>query len=243
MTMQVAMKGKDGIILASDTRSTEEPALRDNEFWNGGRLGPNVHKIKIDHEKGIAISGAWDMKSAGYIARKIISDLTIEMSNAGGIEDAIQGIALDIPATYRRRVQCLVVLTRPTLQIIWLQGIVQGGEWKVDCRKFLDLMIAGDNTNAAIFWAERYYLQNHWIKKPMKRLVPLAAHMICSAHFMNSFGIDGLEMVLCSSSGIQRLSDKSIETLKNKADEWDKEIENRILAHNQGYKYAPKTDG
>jgi hypothetical protein len=150
------------------------------------------------------------MKTAGYIARKIISDLTIEMSTPDEIEDAIQRIALHIPAGLRRRVQCLVVLTRPLLQILWLQGVVQGGEWKVDCRKFLDLMIAGDNTNAALFWAERYYLQSRWIKKPMKRLVPLAAHMISSAHYLNTSGINGLEMVLCGpSEDVPRLVESS----------------------------------
>jgi hypothetical protein len=245
MTMQVAMRAKDGIILASDTRATEIPELRENEFWAGGRYGHNVRKIKISHERGMAISCAWDIKTAAYIAQKIISDLTDdEMSRPDEIEGAIERICANTPASIgRKNAQCLVVLTRPLLQIFWLQGIVQGGEWRADCRKFTDLAIAGDSTNAAIFWAERYYSQDRWIKKTMKRILPLAAHMICSAHYLNTSGVGGLEMVLCSSVEIKRLSDKTIEDLEDKAEEWDKEIGNRFLTHQQTYKYAPKADG
>jgi hypothetical protein len=50
-------------------------------------------------------------------------------------------------------------------------------------------------------------------------------------------------MVLCSSVEIKRLSDKTIEDLEDKAEEWDKEIGNRFLTHQQTYKYAPKADG
>jgi hypothetical protein len=240
MTMQIAMKAKDGIILASDTRSMENPELRENEFWAAGRYGPNVRKIKISHEKGIAISMAWDLVTAGYIARRIISDLTVETSAPDGIEDIISQIGASVPVSGRKRAQCLIVLTRPILQILFLQVMVQCGEWKVDCRKFTDFAIAGDNTNAAIFWAERYYLQNRWTTKPMKRLIPLAAHLICSAHYLNTSGIGGLEMVLSSPTGIQRLSDKSIEALEDKAEGWDKGIGDLFLNHHQQYKYTPK---
>jgi hypothetical protein len=242
MTMQIAMRAKDGIILASDTRSMEDPELRENEFWNGGRYGPNVRKIKISHEKGIAISGAWDMKTAGYIAGKIISDLTDEMSTPDGIENVIERIGANVPVTERRRAQCIIVLTRPILQILWLQVAIRGGEWKVDCRKFTDLAIAGDNTNAAIFWAERYYSQCRWIRKPMKRLVPLAAHMISSAHYLNTAGIGGLEIALCGPTGIRRLSNKSIEALEDKAAKWDSAIGNLFLNYQQRFTYEKKAE-
>jgi len=71
MTMQVGMVGTDGVLIASDTRWMNTPRLRNNQFWAGGRYTFNSPKIRISHERGIAISCAKDMETARHVANEI----------------------------------------------------------------------------------------------------------------------------------------------------------------------------
>jgi hypothetical protein len=101
--------------------------------------------------------------------------------------------------------------------------------------------IAGDQTNLACFWADRY-CQRRQLQK-VESLIPLAAHTILSAGSLNSAAIDGLEIVVCDDSGIRRLSDDSIIELQNKSREWDEQIGNLILGYTQKFTYAPHVIG
>jgi hypothetical protein len=92
--------------------------------------------------------------------------------------------------------------------------------------------VAGDVTNAAIYWAERY---------PeiltVEQLIPLAAHLIVSSHHLNTAGIGGLEIVRCDASGIRQLSLESTRELVQKANEWDGTIRDLFLKYQQQYTY------
>jgi hypothetical protein len=98
--------------------------------------------------------------------------------------------------------------------------------------------ITGDNVNPAIFWAEAYYR-----KRPIKSLIPLAAHLIVSAETLNIGSISGLEVVFCDQFGFHRLSDESLTELSLKAHEWDKQIGDLFLTHRQEFGDAPNVIG
>lgn len=89
-----------------------------------------------------------------------------------------------------------------------------------------------------MFWSERYYQP-----LPIRRLIPLAAHLIVAAHELNTAGISGLEIVLCDASGLHRLSGDSIRELESKANEWDRDIGDLFLNHEQQISYAPNVVG
>jgi hypothetical protein len=78
MTMQVGMVGTNGVLIASDTQWTNTPRLRTNESWFGARGHYNANKVLISHERGMAISAARSMETAGHVAHQIISDLKDE---------------------------------------------------------------------------------------------------------------------------------------------------------------------
>jgi hypothetical protein len=78
---------------------------------------------------------------------------------------------------------------------------------------------------------------------PVEKLVPLAAHLVCQSHYMNTATISGLEIVLCTASGIRRLSDESIAALEKQSADWDKAIGDFFLSHSQQFTYAPDVAG
>jgi len=233
MTMQAGMVGTDGILIASDTQWTNSPMLTDRS-WAGGRHGFNSPKIIINHERGMAISCARDMETARHVAREI-SGLKEEGLNrpTEAIEEII---ARTLPAAVeqKKEAHCLIALTRPAPQLLLFQFGTLNGKWGPICQKMETKGIAGDTLNAAIFWVERYYKS-----RPIEQLVPLAAYLIISASKLNTAMISGLEVVLCTSTSIRRISDDSIHELKQKANEWDRRISDMFLDHRQQFTYAP----
>jgi hypothetical protein len=239
MTMQVGMVGTDGVLIASDTQWTNSPRLRMDELWAGGRTRFNAHKVVINHERGIAVPRARGMETASHVANEIITNLSQEewMYPISAIE-ALGAKALVVAEDKRDDAQCLIALVRPVPQLFLFQFGALHGVWGPICHKMQSIGIAGDNLNSAIFWAEKYYK-----KLPVEQLVPLAAHLIGAAHKLNNATISGLEIVLCTPSGIRRLSDESIHALELKTNEWDKSIGELFLNHRQHFIFAPNMAG
>jgi hypothetical protein len=239
MTMQIGMVGTDGILIASDTQWTNNPRLRMNELWAGGRYRSNAHKIVISHDRGMVVSRARSMETAGHVANEIISNLREdEWPYPIGAIELLGTKVLGLTEDKRDEAQCLIALIRPTPQLFLFQFGTINGSWGAICNKLQSFGIAGDNLNSAIFWAERYYE-----KRPVQDLVPLAAHLIGVSHRLNTATISGLEIVLCTVTGIRRLSDDSIRELEAAANEWDCNIGELLLKHPQQLTYAPNALG
>jgi hypothetical protein len=243
MTMQVGMVGTDGVLIASDTRWTNTPILRINQPWLGARGGYNANKIIISHERGMAISSARAMETAGTVAHKIISGLKDEDFEYPiiPIERIGETVLASTVRQERNDAQCLVALVRPSPQLLLFQFGHINNEYDSICQQMKSYAIAGDNLNAAIFWAERYYPREP--KLPIQQLIPLAAHLVVCAERLNSATISGLEIVLCDLSGIHRLSDSSIEQLESRARENDVSIGRTLLNGSQQFSYAPNVAG
>jgi len=235
MTMQVGMVGTDGVLIASDTKWYKVPRVSD-EFWMGDK--PRVSffspKIIIDYQRGIAISRANNMEVAEEVAKQIIEHLP----QGTNLETAIQEIGervLESAQWDRLEVQCMVAFSKPTPELfLFTSGPTREGKRGAIVRKMERYVFAGDNVNPATFWVERYYR-----RLPVKKLIPLAAHFIASASKLSSAAIDGLEIVFCDKSGPHRLDADSIGKLQAMPDEWDKQIENLFLSHEQEFTYAP----
>ena len=229
MTMQVAMVGTDGIILASDTRWMETGAVRQTG---------DSSKIILSHERGMAIACARNLDTARLVARDIVSLLKDDEFNDPEIP--IERIAAKhiTQTSDRRDVQCLVVLAKPKIRLFFLETGISGGEVRPVCVSETTKRVAGDNLNAAIFVTERYYT-----KRSIHELIPLSAHLIVAASKLNPGGIGGLEIVLCDASGLHRLSNASISELEIKTEEWDASIGELFRGYSQQFTYAPNVSG
>lgn len=218
MTMQVGMVGTDGIVLAGDTRRTKPPKVSLERPWVAGRYGENGTKITVSKESRIAVSSALCLDTAERIAGKIVTALDI--SNSGLLRPSIEAIAKEtFEANEKESFNNIVVVSvEPRPRMFRVADVKVGGEWTVYCQELQRLAIAGDTVNAAIFWAERYYNQYlHAEKRPVKDLIPLAAHLIVCAHSLNTATVSGLEIAVCRSRGVELLLDDVIEPLEERA--------------------------
>ena len=217
MTMQIGMVGTDGILLAGDTRWTHTPP----QYGSGGRHGSNASKIIISEELCMAISCARAMELSCKIANRMIGRFEDKdlVSPTSPIREIAEN-AMDEVRGNRTDAQCLIAFMRPVLSLYFLH--VGGGA--IECHQITTKEFAGDDSNPSVFWSERYYKA-----RPLKELIPLAAHMIVSARHFNTAAIDGLEIVLCDSSGIRRLPEESIRKLEASSEKWDMEIGNLFL--------------
>ena len=205
MTMQVAMVGTDGIVLASDTKWAYTAHGSDNNSVRHTQMGS---KIKINRDRNVAISFARNMETSGEIADAIISGLTDADWEwpVMPIETVAQRVVDTKP---RKDAQCIIASSRSGFRLFQCDvALVNGEPDRAICREISDRAIVGDNSNAAVFWSERY-----WARKPIRQLIPLAAHLIISAGELNSGAIGGLEIVVCDSGGLRHLSTESIATL------------------------------
>lgn len=227
MTMQVGLVGLGGIVLASDTRITTEPAgVTSEKIGRAIRCAAACSKIKFSDNGSMAISCAEDVESACLVAEHIISDLTAEeLANPDLIPDAITRIAETVLSNGKRGVQCLVVLADHGGLLFRLQyGQTDpknpNSDWKAACGPCITRGFAGDVTNPAIYWAEQYHCEF----LPVRQLVPLAAQLIISAHQLNNGFVDGLEIVICEDSKISLLPPAQVAELKAKAGKLNKTI-------------------
>ncbi len=225
MTMQVAMVGTDGIVLAGDTKWSwsNEPI-----HWT-----QKSSKIKIDPEHRIAVSCARNMEVAQPIADAIIG-LPEDAWKQPRAFIGLTAQPIVDKALSRKDAQCLIIRAGMLRHFYRLQvATINGVPDQVICHEIDDRAVAGNNNNAAIYWMERYHE-----KRPVGQLISLAAQLVVSSAKLNSAMIGGLEIVVCLESGIHRLSDESIDELETDAKRFDESI-GKSLRRNKQFTYAP----
>jgi hypothetical protein len=215
MTMQVALVGTDGVVLASDTNWAATRQVR----YTYSRS-----KIKVNERRGIAASFARNMETSEQIANFVINALSDEeWVTPGGHIERVAASVIEKIEPDRSDIECLIVSSIPTLRVFLLEmgiDLSKGPELSPQCHQVGTKAFAGDDTNAAVFWAERYAKE-----KTTNQLVRLAAHLITAAGSINPGAIKGLEIVVCKKDGFHRLSPESIAVLESAAQQREKDIE------------------
>jgi hypothetical protein len=265
MTIQVGLIGNGGIVLASDRRVTAKDLKVGEELVGyAAYIGKLETKIELSKETNIAISCADNLTFARKVAKQIIAeleadDLADEYSASGAIERIVRVasseegktaqwlIALKCPDWHLLKCilsPCevvselgLVTITRqPTgTKEQFNASAIPNAEWDVSCAPCRSWDFAGEITNPAIFW-HKYH--DEYLSPG--RLIPLAAHLILSAHFFNSKGVDGLDIVQCDASGVRLLSTSSITALQKKSRMLNENISEYLFKEEQEYTYAPQ---
>ena len=137
-----------------------------------------------------------------------------------------------------KEAQCLIALAYPSPNLYLFRFDSSGVEYVPICQSVAASIVVGDHANAALFGKERYYR-----RKPIKKLVLLAAHLIVSASKINLGAIKGLDIVLCDASGPHRIAEKSIRKLKTQANNWDKQIGSLFANYTQDFAFTPTEAG
>ena len=239
MTMQVGLVGRAGIILASDLRITTSVSMKEEQEDNVAYLGRHGRKIEFDKDRNIAVSCADDLDFARSVAKRIIAELTpSDMVDEGSATSAIERIVNDASSTGNKKAQWLIALRCPDWQLFKcrlapLDPEKINGEWEISCApSFTGREIAGHVVNPAIFLTK---FHDEFLLA--ERLIPLAAHLVLSAHYFNSDGIEGLEIVQCDASGVRRIAAASIADLKKASRDLDMYICESLTGCERAYAY------
>jgi hypothetical protein len=240
MTFQVGLIGDGGIILGSDLRITTDGSIREEDEGSAAYVGELGRKIEFDQR--VAISCADDLIFARKVAKRIINELTnADLVDQGRANSAIERIIDDASLNEKKRAQWLIAVRCPEWHLFKcrlspIDPARIDGEWDRSCALCHDWQVAGHIANPAIFLSK----YNDDFLSP-EQLIPLAAHMVMSANFFNSQGIEGLEIVQCDANGVRRLSSSSIAVLKRFSKTLDKKINDNLTTREEQYAYDPNT--
>ena len=223
VTLQVAMVGTDGIVLASDKKTVRSGNDVVRESFR-------TTKILVDSAQGIAIAHSGNEFSEA-VAKQILYDSSPvnEKLFAAKLQSFASEVWKQDPWQSVDRHGELIIVSKDHLRRILHVSLgplvigdrILGAEARPTWIE--DKVRAGDRSNPAIFFSECYY-----DKKPIADLVFLAAHAVLSGRRFNPL-IDGLEVVKCTSEGFEQLSEASVSELKRRSDELDARIRSEIL--------------
>ncbi len=224
MTLQVALVGTDGIVLASDKLTV----VSGNDLFRHSFL---MSKILIDSTERIAIA------HSGYgisrtVAETILSDPSPVKEKLSKIK--LQSFASDVCEQQEWRPLGwhgeLIIVSLDDLDHVLhlkmtdlvLDRRIAGV--RAELNRIEDKIREGDPSNPAGFFVESYYR-----KQPIAQLLFLAAHVIVSGSRLNPAGIEGLEVIKCTSKGFERLPEASVAELIERSDELDNRIKSEIF--------------
>jgi 20S proteasome alpha/beta subunit len=206
MTLQVALVGSDGIVLASDKKTV----VMNNIMTTGV-----TSKILVDDSSGIAIAYAGHEISQ-YIARRILREPSVLESKGSHLIE-VEKLAETV---YKEQEEQITEDNRHSRIDSWLfmvqrKDLSRFHVLHMDRTKSLsepryNMGIIGHATNTACFFAERYYR-----KAPVDALKLLAAHTILTAGRINPLGIEDLEMLVCTPEKFGSVTLQEISALKN----------------------------
>ena len=119
------------------------------------------------------------------------------------LEGTIRNIGSDV-ITNVKGADCelIIALSDPIPQLYFFQYCRQVAQGL----RIISYVHAGDSLNSAIFWTQQYYAI-----LPVNQLTLLGALAVVAANERSSGGVEGLEIVVCDTAGVHRLSDNGAE--------------------------------
>lgn len=186
MTIQIGLRGTDGLVLAGDRMWHSDPG-RIWRRWFASKMNPSEDGRTL-------IACARNMNVAQSAAIRILSEITGCDAGLRGkrLLDIGENVAIESHNPEQNNkfdAECLVAFS-DTCSFSLLRI---SGDGKANCYQGLNPTTAGDATNPSLFWYERYYDRSLTVEQ----LVPLAARVVVDAGKMSNGNIGGLEIATC----------------------------------------------
>jgi hypothetical protein len=216
VTLQVALIGTDGIVLASDRRAVDSF----HQIQTTSLTTKTI--IRPDYKMAVAFSG--NLKLSGAVAGKVIdSEFIIDPEKQRReIEDLAREVC-ERDEDYRDSSQDGEVLIVSVYGSRALHTLQLNPKYP-KLSQIFDKTVAGLMANTACFFAERYY-RNSLVDD----LVFLAAHTILQASKLDEKRIKGLEIITCTDNRIRRLPEDRIANLTARSEALDAKIQAGLL--------------
>ncbi len=201
VTLQAAFVGRDGFVIASDTKAL------------GGFLyrSSATNKILIGAKSNIVCAFSGNDLSAA-IAQRLVDSAPDEFES----DYAIATFLLTKGDEFAKRLGKdpsgqLIIAAVPHIHKLWRvfffnEPAVTTIETKV---------YGGDEKNSAVFLGERYYSKSLSVKE----LTILASHIVLEGHHRNGLEVEGLEVFVCQDEISPRfLTEYELENLRRRSD-------------------------
>ena len=198
MTLQVVLRGRDGVVIASDTCVSSRPEEMD----------------VTDSNSKMVVKPRFVCTFAGDdCAQSIATEITAEVGDFGfensttfiekvneSLRKYIAGPRLFRQSEYRKLLWIQILNSSEI--VIWAASYcceVNGPVFNLIAPQIQNTIFAGNEGNPARYFVEHYYKKNSM--KTVSGLTKMAAHVILTGHIFNSAGVNGLEMVVGNSNG------------------------------------------
>jgi 20S proteasome alpha/beta subunit len=192
MTLQVALVGKDGFVIASDTKASAggdsiKPFSKDYRMYRSAE----TRKIVVSEDKTLvcAFSGH---QTVSYVSSRLIRYVN---ENPGvDMSQRLEVVLQDLFATLDDNVQLatkgdLIVAIPAVGGRLWDASFGGGA---VCCQETFDRVIGGDFANSAIYFPQAY----HSTDRSVDELTMLAAHTIIEGGLRNPMTVGGLDVLV-----------------------------------------------
>jgi 20S proteasome alpha/beta subunit len=216
MTLQVALVGNDGFVIATDTKaSTDGGPLAPVPNRNQLRRSSSTPKMVVSDSKKLVCVFSGE-QTVGQLARRLINYVNenpgLDLSNC--LEEKITE-RLGSFETVRSKISGNLIAAIPAAEDgipkLYHVTILEG---QALCQPILDRVVDGDRRNPAQFFVERYYTPD----KTVEELKFLAAHTVLEGGRLNPTTVGGLE-VLVSKNGktVSFLRDEELQVLRDRS--------------------------
>ena len=205
MTLQVALKGNDGFVIASDTKSsssfgtsiTEKMFLKNSIVW--------------------AFSGYTALVRLG---RKL--ELVETAVSLGSMEEAADKALLDFPSVQKPSLNGRLIFACPAWKTFRQVTVSAGVAFAIE----VNPAFGGDFSNLACYLSERFYSPG----KSVDELAFLAAHVVVEGALINPSEIGGLDVVVSKDGSLpRRLTKCELQSLTTRSESIYHKLENAIF--------------
>lgn len=191
MTLQAALIGKDGFVVASDTKSISGggPAPGGTAM----RRSSETRKIVVSQNGNLVCVSSLD-QTARTLADKLIKDidrspgLDVRVCLSERIENALASF-YDARRHVGGRLLIGIPGTHDGVSELHHIHVADGHAFS---QQFYDHVVEGDRANSAVFFIERHYSND----KNVEELKLLAAHTVLQGGYLNPTYVSGLEVLI-----------------------------------------------
>jgi hypothetical protein len=212
MTLQVVLRGSDGVVIASDTCVASRPKdmnVTDSNFKMVIKPRFVCTFAGDDCAQSIATEIVAKVGDLGFEnSTKFIEEVDLSLRKHEG------GPGLFRQTQYRK-ILWIQILNGSEFAI-WAASYccgVNGPVFELIAPQVQDSIFAGDEGNPARYFVEHYYRKNP--TKSVSRLKRLAAHVIRTGHIFNSACVNGLEMVVGENGGFLQVPLDELQKIDN----------------------------
>jgi hypothetical protein len=220
VTLQVALVGTDGIVLASDKKTV---------YLDDVTTTSMTSKILVDDSRTLALAYAGHEISQ-LVARRVLEKPSALESKGPLIEveklaEAIYKEQITEDSPYFRTDSQLLIVQRKDLSRFHVLRMDRK-KWLAELRDTRE--VTGHATNTACFFTERYYR-----KAPVAALKLLVAHTIITAGKISPSGIEGLEILVCTPEKFEFLTPEEISALEKRSQDIEGQLSHLLAPSNE----------